>query len=88
MKTIPVTSARRDIFNIIEQTIVNSEPIQITSKNGDVVMLSMDDWSVIQETLYLVQIPGMRESILAGSSEPISECKTLEDIGFQYPLKF
>ena len=39
MKTIPVTSARRDIFNIIEQTIVNSEPIQITSKNGDVVML-------------------------------------------------
>ena len=48
MKTIPVTSARRDIFNIIEQTIVNSEPIQITSKNGDVVMLSVDDWSAIQ----------------------------------------
>lgn len=82
MKTIPVTSARRDIFNIIEQTIVNSEPIQITSKNGDVVMLSADDWSAIQETLYLVQIPGMRESILDGSSEPISECKALEDIGW------
>ena len=86
IKTIPVTSARRDIFNIIEQTIVNSEPVQITSKNGDVVMLSVDDWSAIQEPLYLVQIPGMRESILDGSNEPISECKTFEDIGWDYRI--
>lgn len=82
MKTVPVTNARQDIFNIIEQTIVNSEPIQITSKKGDVVMLSLEDWSAIQETLYLLQIPGMRESILEGSKEPIDECKSLEDIGW------
>ena len=82
MKTVPVTSARQNIFNIIEQTIVNSEPIQITSKKGNVVMLSLDDWSAIQETLYLLEIPGMRESIIEGSKEPIGECKSLEDIGW------
>ncbi len=54
MKTVPVTNARQDIFNIIEQTIINSEPVQITSKKGDVVMISLEDWSAIQETLYLL----------------------------------
>ena len=82
MKTVPVSNARQDIFNIIEQTIVSSEPIQITSKKGDVVMLSLEDWSAIQETLYLLEIPEMRESILNGSKEPIGECKSLEDIGW------
>ena len=82
MKTVPVSNARQDIFNIIEQTIVSSEPIQITSKKGDVVMLSLEDWSAIQETLYLLEIPGMRESILDGAKEPIGECKSLEDIGW------
>jgi antitoxin YefM len=82
MRTVPVTNARQDIFNIIEQTIVNSEPVQITSKKGDVVMISLEDWSAIQETLYLLQVPGMRESILEGAKEPIEECKTLEDIGW------
>ncbi|MBU3114544.1 type II toxin-antitoxin system Phd/YefM family antitoxin [Clostridium lacusfryxellense] len=82
MRTVPITNARQDIFNIIEQTIANSEPIQITSKKGDVVMMSLDDWSAIQETLYLLGIPGMRESLLDGAKEPIEECKSLEDIGW------
>lgn len=80
MKTVPVTNARQDIYNIIEQTIVNSEPIQITSKKGAVVMVSLEDWSAIQETLYLLSIPGMRESLLEGKNEPIDECKTPVDI--------
>lgn len=82
MKTFNVTSVRSDIYNIINQTIVNSEPIQITSKNGDVVMLSLKDWEAIQETLHFVSIPGMKESILEGKKEPVEECKTLEDIGW------
>lgn len=82
MRTVPITNARQDIFNIMEQTIVNSEPIQITSKKGDVVMVSLKDWSAMQETLYLLGIPGMRESIMDGVKEPIDECKSLEDIGW------
>ncbi|MBZ9618247.1 type II toxin-antitoxin system Phd/YefM family antitoxin [Clostridium estertheticum] len=82
MKTFPITNARQDIFNIIEQTIANSEPIQLTSKKGDVVMVSLADWSAMQETLYLLGISGMRESILDGAKETTSECKSLEDIGW------
>ena len=82
MKSVSITKARQDIFNIIEQTIANSEPIQITSKKGDVVMVSLEDWSAIQETLYLLGIPGMRESILDGAKESIEECKSLKDIGW------
>ncbi len=82
MKTVSVTNARQNIFSIIEQTIVNSEPIQITSKKGDVVMLSLEDWSALQETLHLLSVPGMRESIIEGDKEPIEDCKSLEDIGW------
>ena len=82
MKTVPVTNARQDIFNIIEQTIVNSEPIQITSKRGNVVMVSLEDWSAIQETLYLLSIPGMRESILEADRTPLEEWKDEKDIGW------
>ena len=82
MKSISVSNARKDIYNIIEQTVANSEPVQITSKSGDVIMLSLNDWEAIQETLHLLQISGMRESILEAASEPIDECVTPEEIGW------
>ena len=82
MKAISITNARKDIYNIINKTIIESEPIQITSKNGDVVMVSLEDWEAIQETLYLVSIPNMRESILEGSKESLGEFKTPEEIGW------
>lgn len=82
MKTIPVTTARQSMFSIVEEVIVNSEPIQITTKKGNVIMISYEDWASIQETIHLLSIPGMRESIIEGSNEPIEECKSLEDIGW------
>lgn len=45
-------------------------------------MISLDDWESIQETLNIVSIPGMKKSILEGKGEPIKDCKTLEDIGW------
>lgn len=80
MRTVPVTSARQDIFNIIDQIISNSEPIQITSKKGDVVMISLEDWSAIQETLYLLSIPNMRESIIEADNTPLDEWKDEKDL--------
>lgn len=82
MKVITATNARQDIYSIIQQVAKNSEPIEITSKNGNAVLISEDDWNSIQETLYLLSIPGMRESILEGSKESIDQCKSLEDIGW------
>ena len=50
------------------------EPVQITGKRGNAVLVGEDDWRAVQETLYLVSIPGMRESIREGMAAPIEEC--------------
>jgi antitoxin YefM len=50
------------------------EPVQITGKRGNAVLVGEDDWRAVQETLYLVSIPGMRESIIEGIATPVEEC--------------
>ncbi len=73
MKTISITEARNNIYKLIDMTSVESEPIQITGKRGNAVLISEEDWRAIKETLYLVSIPGMRESIIKGLKEPLSK---------------
>jgi PHD/YefM family antitoxin component YafN of YafNO toxin-antitoxin module len=82
MKIIPVTEARQNIYRIIEDTISSSEPVQITYKKGNVVMISEQDWRAIQETLYLLSVPGLRKSIHEAENTPIQDMKTLEDLGW------
>ncbi len=82
MKIIPVTEARQNIYKLIEDTISSSEPVQITYKKGNVVLISEEDWRAIQETLYLLSVPGLRESIQEAENTPIEEMKTLEDLGW------
>ncbi len=74
MSIINATTARRDLFKIIDNTITTNEPIFITSKAGNVVMISEEDYKSIQETIYLSSIPGMREKIIDGINTPLSEC--------------
>ncbi|NOZ07333.1 MAG: type II toxin-antitoxin system Phd/YefM family antitoxin [FCB group bacterium] len=74
MKTINVTNARANLYKLLEEASKSHEPVQITGKNTNGVLLSEEDWRSIQETLYLVSIPGMRESIIAGMKTPIDEC--------------
>lgn len=82
MKVINATNARNDFYNLIDQTITSSEPIQITSKRGNTILLSEEDWKSIQETLYLLSIPGMKESIIEGINTPIEECEDVESLGW------
>ena len=79
MKTISATSARSDFYNLIDCALTDHEPVQITGKRGNAVLLGEDDWRSIQETLHLLSIPGMRESILAGMKESVDDCsETIE----------
>jgi len=73
MRTINSTLARNSIYELIDKTNENSEPITITGKRGNAVLVSEDDWRAIQETLFLISIPNMRESIIAGMKESISK---------------
>ena len=74
MTTISATDARSKLYKLLDQARETSEPILITGKRGNGVLVSENDWRSIQETLHLLSIPGMRESIRDGMVEPIDEC--------------
>ena len=76
MTTMSATEARKQIYKLLAEVSQSHEPVQITGKRGNAVLISEDDWRAVQETLYLVSIPGMRESILEGMATPAAE---LED---------
>ena len=73
MQAITASEARANLYRIIDETAESHEPIIISGKRASAVLLSADDWSAIQETLYLLAVPGMRESIKAGMSEPLAK---------------
>lgn len=74
MPTLSATEARSQLYRLIDQASSSHEPIIITSKRGNAVLLSEDDWRAIQETMYLLNIPGMRESIREGLATPVENC--------------
>jgi antitoxin YefM len=73
MATVSATEARKRLYALIDEVSQSHEPVQITGKRGNAVLLSEADWRAIQETLHLVSIPGMRESILEGMATDIRE---------------
>lgn len=73
MKTLTATQARKDIYRLLDEASDTHEPIQITGKRSNAVLISEDDWRAIQETLYLSSIPGMQESITEGLNTPLEE---------------
>ena len=82
MKTIPISRARENIYQIIEENVKFNEPIEITSRKGDVVLISKEEWNSLLETLYLMSVPGLLDSIREADKVPIEEWGTLEDIGW------
>lgn len=73
MTSLPVTQARAQLYQLLDDAAESHEPIQITGKRGNAVLISEEDWRSIQETLYLLSIPGMRESIRKGMAVPLSK---------------
>lgn len=74
MTVIKATDARSKLYRLIDEVSSSHNPITITGKRGNAVLLSEEDWKAIQETLYLLSIPGMRESIRNGLETPVEEC--------------
>lgn len=74
MTTTNITNFRKNAFNYVEQTIRYNEPLNISTRDGNAVLLSEEDYSGIMETLYLVSAPGMREKIMDGMETPLEDC--------------
>jgi antitoxin YefM len=73
MQTLSASSARTNLYRLIDEAASSHQPVIITGKRANAVLVSQEDWSAIQETLFLVSIPNMRESIREGLSVPVTE---------------
>ena len=80
MSAINITNARKELYNLVEDVNLYSEPTLIVSKKGNAVLISESDWNAIQETVYLNAIPGMVESIKEGMDTAIEDCVPEEGV--------
>ena len=74
MTTLSATEARANLYRVIDEVAESHEPVLITSKRNNAVLLSEQDWSAIQETLYLLAVPGMRDSLKEGMETETTKC--------------
>lgn len=74
MAGITATEARSNLYRLIDETAESHQPVVIMGKRNTAVLVSEEDWSAIQETLYLLSVPGLRESIRKGTDTPVDEC--------------
>lgn len=74
MTTLTATEARKKLYTLLDDVADSHEAVQIAGKRHSAVLVSEEDWSAIQETLYLTAIPGMKTSIIKGLRTPIKKC--------------
>ena len=74
MSAVTASEARSNLYRLIDEVAASHDPLLITGKRGNAVLVAEDDWNAIQETLHLLSIPGMRESIREGVETPIDQC--------------
>lgn len=71
---INITSFRKNIYNLLEQTIKYNEPVNVSTKDGNAIILSEEDYNGLIETLYLSSMPEVKEKIVEGLKTPVDEC--------------
>lgn len=76
MTMLTASEARANLYRLMDQAAQSHHPILISGKRNNAVLVSEEDWTAIQETLFLLSVPGMRDSIKAGMAEPIDDCAT------------
>ncbi len=74
MTTLTASEARANLYRLMDQTAQSHRPILISGKRSNAVLIAEEDWEAIQETLFLLSVPGMRDSIKAGMAESIDTC--------------
>lgn len=80
MTNTNITNFRKDIYELLEQTIKYNEPINISTKNGNAVVISEEDYNNLIETLYISSVPGLKEDIIKGLKEDVDDCVDEEEV--------
>lgn len=75
MNTMNASEAREKLYRLLDETTAAHEPIRISGPRSNAVLIGEEEWNAIQETLYLLSVPGMRESVRRGLKTPVQKCK-------------
>ena len=75
MTTLTASQARSMLYKLLDKTASSHKPVQITGKRNNAILISEEDWNAIQETIYLLSIPKMRDAIRKGLKTPLKECR-------------
>ncbi len=73
MQTLSASTARANLYRLIDEAAESHQPLVITGKRNNAVLVSAEDWAAMQETLFLLSVPNMRESIREGMATPVTE---------------
>jgi len=76
METITASEARRRLYQLLDEINTSHAPVHISGRRGHGVLIAQDDWQAIQETLFLLSVPGMRESLAEGMATPAENLET------------
>ncbi len=82
MQSITIANFSKNLFNVLNKAIINHEAFTVRTDKGNAIIMNDDDYRGMQETLYLLSIPGMKEKLLNGMAEPLSECISEEEAGW------
>ncbi|MEK7407695.1 MAG: type II toxin-antitoxin system Phd/YefM family antitoxin [Acidobacteriota bacterium] len=74
MTTVSSSKARSNLYRLLDETADSHQPLLITGRRNNAVLIAEADWRAVQETLFLLSVPGMRESVLEGMKTPVSKC--------------
>ena len=77
------TNFWKDIYELLEQTIKYNEPINISTKNGNAIVLSEEDYNGLMETIYLLSVPGMKEKLIDGKDTPLEDCIAEDEVDWE-----
>lgn len=80
MRTLNITNLRKDLYNIVENTVKYNDPVSVTTKSGEAIILSKDDYDGLVETLYLMSVPGLAEKLIEGRDAPEEELLSYEEM--------
>ena len=80
MTNINITNFRKDIYELLEKTIKYNEPINISTKSGNAIVISEEDYNNLMETLYISSVPGLKEDIIKGLKEPLDESISEDEV--------
>ena len=80
MTTTTITNFRKNIYSMVENTVRFNEPVNITTKDGNAVMISEEEYLGLIETLYLTSVPGMKEKLVEGLNTPLAETISEDEV--------